>query len=100
MPMDPIESIKQLKARYFRTMDSKDWAGMRRVLSDDVVIDTTASGGGVTTGADAFIEMLQQTLGGEPSLGCRRRRRAAGPHAEGRSRGACGESWSRTQAAK
>ena len=37
---------------------------MRRVLSDDVVIDTTASGGGVTTGADDFIEMLQQTLGG------------------------------------
>lgn len=62
--MDPIESIKQLKARYFRMLDSKDWVGMRRVLSDDVVVDTTASGGEVTTGADDFIEILQRTLDG------------------------------------
>jgi SnoaL-like domain len=64
MSMDPIESIKQLKARYFRTMDTKDWAGLRRVISDDIVVDTTASGGAVTTGADDFIETLQQTLAG------------------------------------
>jgi SnoaL-like domain len=62
--MDHIESIKQLKARYFRMMDSKDWSGMRRVFSDDVVVDTTASGGEVTTGADDFIQSLQRTLAG------------------------------------
>jgi uncharacterized protein (TIGR02246 family) len=61
--MDQIEAIKQLKARYFRTMDVKDWAGMRRVFTDDVVVDTTASGGNVMTGADEFVEFLQQTLG-------------------------------------
>ena len=27
--MDDIEAIRQLKARYFRTMDTKDWDGMR-----------------------------------------------------------------------
>jgi uncharacterized protein (TIGR02246 family) len=60
--VDDVEAIKQLKARYFRTMDTKDWAGMRRVFADDVVMDTTASGGGVVTGADAFVAFLQQTL--------------------------------------
>jgi hypothetical protein len=53
--MDDVEAIKRLKARYFRTMDTKDWAAMRQVFTDDVVIDTTASGGGIITGADEFI---------------------------------------------
>ena len=55
--MDDLEAIKQLKARYFRTMDTKDWAGMRQVFTDDVVMDTTDSGGGVVTGADAFVAL-------------------------------------------
>ena len=38
--MDDIEAIKQLKARYFRTMDTKHWAAMRQVFTDDVVVDT------------------------------------------------------------
>jgi hypothetical protein len=61
--MDDIEAIKQLKARYFRTMDTKDWSGMREVFVDDVVVDTTDSGGSVVTGADDFIAFLQGTLG-------------------------------------
>ncbi|MGI8331491.1 nuclear transport factor 2 family protein [Actinomadura scrupuli] len=66
--MDDIEAIKQLKARYFRTMDTKDWAGMRRVLADDVVIDTVDSGGGVIEGADAFITFLQKVLADQPTV--------------------------------
>ena len=61
--MDDLEAIRQLKARYFRTMDTKDWAGMRQVFTDDVVIDTTASGGSVVEGADAFMTFLEETLG-------------------------------------
>ncbi len=99
-PVDDIEAIKQLKARYFRTMDTKDWAGMRRVFADDVVMDTTASGGGVVSGADEFLEFLQQTLAdavtvhqghmpeitahlsydGHWYLGAARRHRVAGRH--------------------
>jgi uncharacterized protein (TIGR02246 family) len=60
--MDDIEAIKQLKARYFRTMDTKDWSEMRQVFTDDVVMDTTAAGGGVVEGADAFLAFLQPTL--------------------------------------
>lgn len=61
--MDDLEAIKQLKARYFRTMDTKDWAGMRAVFTDDVVVDTTASGGGVVEGADEFLAFLRDALG-------------------------------------
>ncbi|HVJ99163.1 MAG TPA: nuclear transport factor 2 family protein [Acidimicrobiia bacterium] len=60
--MDDVEAIKQLKARYFRTMDTKDWPGMRAVFTDDVVMDTSESGGGVITGADEFIAFLSETL--------------------------------------
>jgi uncharacterized protein (TIGR02246 family) len=60
--VDDVEAIKQLKARYFRTMDTKDWAAMRRLFTDDVVMDTTESGGGVVTGADSFMEFLVPTL--------------------------------------
>jgi uncharacterized protein (TIGR02246 family) len=60
--MDDIEAIKQLKARYFRTMDTKDWQGMREVFTDDVVVDTSASGGGVISGADEFMAFLEPLL--------------------------------------
>ena len=60
--MEDVEAIKQLKARYFRTMDTKDWPGMRAVFTDDVVMDTSESGGGVITGADEFIAFLSETL--------------------------------------
>jgi uncharacterized protein (TIGR02246 family) len=60
--MDDIEAIKRLKARYFRTMDTKDWAGMRDVFADDVVVDTTESGGSAITGADEFMAFLRETL--------------------------------------
>ena len=58
-----VEAIKQLTARYFRTMDEKDWDAMRRVFADDVVMDTSSSGGGVITGADEFLTFLQGAIG-------------------------------------
>ena len=61
--MDDIEAIKQLKARYCRLMDTKDWAGYRQVFTDDVTMDTTDSGGNVITGADDFLEFLVPTIG-------------------------------------
>ena len=62
--MDEIRAIEQLKARYFRAMDTKDWTGMREVFTDGVVMDTTASGGSVISGADQFIAFLRETLSG------------------------------------
>jgi uncharacterized protein (TIGR02246 family) len=60
---DDIEAIKRLKARYCRTMDTKDWAAMRTLFADDVVVDTTESGGNVTSGADEFVAGLQIVIG-------------------------------------
>ena len=57
-----LEAIKQLKGRYCRTLDTKDWAGMRQVFSVHVEMDTTASGGGVVTGADEFMAFLRETI--------------------------------------
>jgi uncharacterized protein (TIGR02246 family) len=62
--VDDIEAIKQLKARYFRTLDTKDWAGLRQLFTNDVVVDTTESGGNVIVGADQFIAFLRDTLTG------------------------------------
>jgi uncharacterized protein (TIGR02246 family) len=57
------EAIEQLKARYFRMMDSKNWTAFRDLFTDDVVIDTTASGGNVTTGAAEFVAFLEDAIG-------------------------------------
>ena len=62
--MDDLEAIRQLKARYFRTMDTKDWAAMRKVFVDDVLLDTSEAGGSVVTGADEFMTFLQEVLHG------------------------------------
>jgi uncharacterized protein (TIGR02246 family) len=61
---DDIEAIRRLKARYFRTMDTKDWDAMREVFTDDVIIDTSEAGGDIVTGADAFMAFLRDALAG------------------------------------
>jgi len=61
--VDDREAIRQLKARYFRAIDTKDWPGLRRVFTDDVVMDSTASGGRVITGAEQFLTFLRDAIG-------------------------------------
>lgn len=58
-----IEAIKQLKARYCRLLDTKDWAAWREVFTDDFVSDTTPSGGALITGADNMVAFIKKTLG-------------------------------------
>ena len=60
---EDLDAIKQLKARYCRTMDTKDWAGMRKVFTDNVIVDSSDSGGNVMTGADEFLAFLQGAIG-------------------------------------
>jgi uncharacterized protein (TIGR02246 family) len=65
--MEPVErlmateEIKQLKARYFRCMDTKDWAGLTAVFAPDAVLDMSGEvgknaepGAGVTRGQAAI----------------------------------------------
>ncbi|OBH25054.1 DUF4440 domain-containing protein [Mycobacterium sp. E342] len=58
-----IESIKQLKARYCRLLDTKDWAGWRTVFTDDFLSDTAEAGGKVIEGADEFVAFTRKALG-------------------------------------
>jgi len=37
-----IEEIKQLKARYFRCVDTKDWGALARVFAPNIRFDVTA----------------------------------------------------------
>ena len=59
---DDIEDIKQLKARYFRMMDMKDWDGLARVFTEDVEIDVTGEGGGVTKSVADYIPFLRAAI--------------------------------------
>ena len=39
--MDDLEAIRQLKARYFRLMDTKDWPAWAELFTEDAVLQTT-----------------------------------------------------------
>lgn len=58
-----IESIKQLKARYCRYLDAKDWGAWRTIFADDFVSDTAEAGGKVIVGADDFVAFTRKALG-------------------------------------
>ena len=60
---DDIESIRQLKARYFRLMDTKDWDGLARVFAPDVRIDMINEGGHVTNSVEEYLPFLVSQIG-------------------------------------
>src|SRR5262245_49360614 len=53
-----LEAIKQLKARYFRLMDCKQWGEMRGLFTDDATIEAAVRFGG----PDDFIARVSATL--------------------------------------
>jgi hypothetical protein len=57
-----IEAIKQLKARYCRYLDTKDWSAWRAIFTDDFHSDTAESGGKVIDGADEFVAFTRKSL--------------------------------------
>lgn len=66
-----VEEIKQLKARYFRCMDTKDWEGFAEVFASDAVMDMTEEAGApagdlshITRGAEAIASMAQAGMEG------------------------------------
>ena len=69
MPIEDIEEIRRLKARYFRLLDQQDWQGVREVFAADAQIDVSSStvsgsGGGVYRGVDRFVESVSKILDG------------------------------------
>ena len=62
-----IRDIEQLKARYFRCMDMKDWQGLEAVFAPDVVADFRESVEPhnedlLITGAATYVAMLAPML--------------------------------------
>jgi hypothetical protein len=58
-----IEAIKQLKARYCRYLDTKEWDSWRSLFTDDFRSDTAQAGGKVIVGADEFVAFTRRSLG-------------------------------------
>jgi hypothetical protein len=76
-----IEQIKQLKARYFRMMDTRNWEGMAQVFSREAKFDCsegflcTALGGEpegvvgpVTHGREAIMAWIEDAFAAQTSL--------------------------------
>lgn len=63
------EEIKQLKARYFRGVDCKDWALYRSVFADDVHFDISEDmPDGIFDDADKAVEIARVGLAGCQSV--------------------------------
>lgn len=61
--MREIEAIKQLKARYCRYLDTKQWDKWRSIFADDFVGDTAEAGGQRIAGADEFVAFTRKNIG-------------------------------------
>jgi uncharacterized protein (TIGR02246 family) len=61
---DDLEAIRQLKARYFRMLDTKDWEGFLALFTPAVIIDMTDEGGTRTEGAAEFVSTVRSSLEG------------------------------------
>jgi hypothetical protein len=59
MPPDDVEQIKDLKARYFRYFDTKQWDRWRDLFTEDCTYDGTSRS---YSGRDEFVEGTRRRL--------------------------------------
>ena len=62
-PLRDIEDIKQLKARYFRLLDTKQWDAWGQVFSTDAVMEVPEAGM-VNNGRDEIVRNVGAALEG------------------------------------
>ena len=55
-------AITELKARYCRLLDAKDWEGWAQLFTEDFHQDVTGSGGGVFAGRDAAVAATRDSI--------------------------------------
>jgi len=58
-----VEAIKQLKATYFRTLDTKDWDGFGAVFASDALLEVPEADMAVR-GRDAIVAAVREPLTG------------------------------------
>ena len=60
------QALQQLKATYFRLLDTKQWGAWRDLFTDDMVFDVELEPGAapnrMTTSGDDFVEMVSEQL--------------------------------------
>jgi ketosteroid isomerase-like protein len=62
IPFADYVAICETKARYCRTLDSKDWAGYADVFTEDLVLDTEPAGGYKISGRDEALRMVRRSV--------------------------------------
>lgn len=55
-------AICEVKARYCRMLDSKDWAGYADCFTEDFILDTRPSGGSIVHGRDEAVKMVRSSV--------------------------------------
>jgi hypothetical protein len=62
-PLTDREAICEVKARYCRLLDTKQWDAWGQLFTEDFVLDTEQGGGPpAITGRDAAVAMVRQSL--------------------------------------
>jgi hypothetical protein len=62
MSGEDIEAIRQLKAKYFRCLDTKDWPGMRSTFGAKARVDVSDDDFGVHDDIDAYLALIQRAM--------------------------------------
>ncbi len=57
------DAVAELKARYFRYLDTKDWSRFHGLFVPGAHVDVSADGGPVFDDTDVFVGFLEATLG-------------------------------------
>lgn len=60
--LEAYVAISEVKARYCRALDTKDWAGYGDVFTDDVELDTRPAGGSLTYGREALLRIVRSSV--------------------------------------
>jgi SnoaL-like domain len=66
--LEAVEEIRQLKARYFRCMDTKDWDGFALVFAPDAVMDMSEESGSSSSVTRGAIEIAAMARAGMESV--------------------------------
>lgn len=63
-----ISEIMNLKARYCRLVDIKDWAGFEALFVEDATFETPATGGAPIGGRSEIVGLIRNAIGAGRSL--------------------------------
>jgi len=64
-PVDDVEAVKILMARYFRFMDTKQWGDLRGLFTDDMTMHAPddVPDAPVVEGGDRVVRVIERVLG-------------------------------------